>query len=151
MLNPPKPKQKIRGRPFKKGVVQNPLGRGAQYMPTKKLTRIYTAEVIAKVYGSLIDKTPAELLEIVEKKETAIIDQIIAKAMLKDLKTGYPVHTEAILNRIIGPISIKQEISGAQGAPLMPPQIVIQDCQAPAPAPGVVIPSPVMPPAANES
>ncbi len=135
---------------WKKGIKSpNPRGRGLQYMPVKKLTRIYTAQVIAEVYGSLIDKTPAELQEIVDRKETAILDQIIAKAMIKDLKTGYPVHTEAILNRIIGPIATKQEISGAQGMPLMPPQIVIQDCQAPAPAPGIIPAAPVMPPAPN--
>ena len=45
------PKQPTSGS-WKKGIKSpNPRGRSIQYMPAKKLTRIYTAEVIAKVYG----------------------------------------------------------------------------------------------------
>ena len=94
-------------------------------MPAKKLTRIYTAEVIAKVYGELIDKTKEELEVILISKEYAILDQIIAKSMLRDLKVGEPDNTERILNRIIGPVSIKQEFTGQAGLPLVPPVVTI--------------------------
>ena len=112
---------------WKKGIKSpNPRGRALQYMPVTKLTRIYTAEVIAKVYGDLIDKTEDELKNIIQSPNYAVLDQIIAKSMLKDLRQSEPYNTERILARIIGPVTIKQEFAGAGGVPLVPPTIVFE-------------------------
>lgn len=126
-----KKKRKATPTSWKKGIKSpNPKGRGIQYMPAAKLTRIYTAEVIAKVYGELIDKTEDQLNGIVRNPNMAIIDKIIAKSMLHDLKNSSPCNTERVLVRVIGPVAVRQELAGAGGLPLVPPTIVIQEVEA---------------------
>lgn len=120
----------IRKHAFKKGVISNPRGRGAS-LPLKKEMRRYTTAIVAEIYNKLSEYTRRELRSVTIDPEAPALEIIIAKALLRDMRNSDQTHTQTVLNRIIGPIPLKQEIMGGGGAPLLPPQIVIQEVIAP--------------------
>lgn len=131
------PKKRVFGRPWKKGQSGNPRGRGAKILPITKLQREYTAKTIAEVYSSLIEKTKFELNSIVIDPLAPILDKIIAKSLLRDLRNSTPSNMERLLERIIGPIPVKNEHTGGGGVPLAPPQIILQEHVSKEPPPAV--------------
>ena len=129
-------------RPYKKGQSGCPGGRG-KYSPTvPKIFKTYTATLISETYNKLINLSHKEIAEISRSLyDHPIIEVVVAKAILREWKDGTLHRTETVLDRIIGKVPQKQELSGASGAPLMPPQIVITKHES--------LPEPVQPPPAG--
>ena len=109
---------------FKPGNCANPKGRGAS-IPILKIFKESTANAVAEVYQQLMTLTESELKALVAADTTPILQKNIAQVLLKDNRRSEMDYSERVLNRIIGPVPTKSEMSGAGGAPLVPPQINI--------------------------
>jgi len=116
-----------KGRPIKKGQVLNPKGRGAS-IPILKLFKEATTQQIAEIYRELMTMSRAQLKAIVADENTPIIQVNIAQVLLRDQRNTEIDYSERVLNRIIGPVPARSEVSGANGSPLQvsPPTIVFE-------------------------
>lgn len=122
---------KPRGKPIKKGQVLNPRGRGAS-IPISKLFKESTAAVVGEIYRELMQFTEPQLQALCNNDATPILHKNIAQVLLRDNKNREMDYSERVLNRIIGPIPAKSEVSGAGGVSLLPPQINIIEALPPA-------------------
>ncbi len=126
--NRPKMISKIRSSAFKPGNKANPKGRGAS-VPILKIFKEYTASVVGEMYTELMNFTEPQLKALVQSDDTPILRKNIAQTLLRDNRNNEQHYTELVLNRIIGPIPARSEVSGANGAPLnaAPPQVIIRE------------------------
>jgi len=129
-------KKKPRGIPFAKGNKANPKGRGAS-IPILKLFKESTTQEIAEIYRELMTYTEPQLKALCQDSNTPILHKNIAQVLLRDNRNKEMDYSERVLNRIIGPIPARQEVTGASGAALVPPQINIIEA-----LPPVVVPAP---------
>jgi hypothetical protein len=109
---------------FKPGNKMNPKGRGAS-IPILKLFRESTTAQIAEIYRELMTYTEPQLNALCQDDSTPILHKNIAQVLLRDNKNKEMDYSERVLNRIIGPVPARQEVSGANGMALVPPQINI--------------------------
>ena len=119
---------------FKPGNCANPKGRGAS-ITILKMFKEATATQVGEIYRELMTKTKAELKIIVANESTPIIQVNIAQVLLRDMRNQEMNYSERVLNRIIGPIPARQEVSGASGQPLTPMQVIIREAVAANPQP----------------
>lgn len=110
---------------FKKGMTGNPHGMKPGVVP-KKEWKMHTRASIAEAFSRFMTKDSEELRIIGEDTTIPILDVIVARALLRDRLEGEMDNTERIMERTIGkiPIETRQELTGAEGAPLIPPQII---------------------------
>ena len=113
---------------FKPGVVTNPKGRGAS-IPILKIFKEATTQQIAEIYRELMTMSRAQLKAIVADENTPIIQVNIAQVLLRDQRNTEIDYSERVLNRIIGPIPARSEVTGANGSPLAPvaPTVIINE------------------------
>jgi len=112
-----------KGRPFKKGVVTNPKGRGAS-LPLLKAFKEYTTKTVAEMYTDLMNYSTDELQLIVEDPKTGALRVIIAQTLLRDVKEKNMSYAERVLTRIIGPVPSVQEVGSVGGGPLPVPPVI---------------------------
>lgn len=117
---------------FKPGNKMNPKGRGAS-IPILKLFKESTTQEIAEIYRELMAFSRAQLKAIVADENTPIIQVNIAQVLLRDQRNTEMDYSERVLNRIIGPVPARSEVTGASGSALLPPQINIIEALPPAP------------------
>lgn len=104
------------------------VGQGKRKIPNSELIR-YTAEVIAETIKELHALTFPELKEISQSNEVPSLKRTIARGMVTDIQSGSLYNFDRLLARSIGNVPTKQELSGLNGIPLVPPQIVIQEVE----------------------
>lgn len=119
-----KKKRKANRTSFKPGQVTNPKGRGAT-LPILKIFKEYTTKTVAEMYTDLMNYTEPELELIIVSPTSPALRKIIAQALVRDIRNREMDYSERVLNRIIGPVPARQEVSGANGMALVPPQINI--------------------------
>jgi hypothetical protein len=125
-----KPKGKPRGKPFKPGNNANPKGRGAS-IPILKVFKEYTTKTVAEMYMELMELTIPQLQALVDSDTTPALRKVVAQVLIRDMNTREMDYSERVLNRIIGPIPARQEVSGANGVALVPPSITIVEALPP--------------------
>ena len=118
----PHPVYRPRWKPGESG---NPAGT-KKGVVAKKVLREWNQQTVAEAYKKLISMQAPELREVADSLTTPMIEVIIARAMLRDRLEGSTDNLQVILDRAIGKVPIKQELSGAEGVPLVPPQIVFE-------------------------
>jgi Glu-tRNA(Gln) amidotransferase subunit E-like FAD-binding protein len=99
MANPNPNKNNL--RPVQKGEVRNPYGR-----PKRTFTQAkeygFSKDDVTNCYKLYISKTVEELQEIAKDKEISILETIVIKSLITDLKEGKMDNIEKILNRAVG-------------------------------------------------
>lgn len=106
---------------FPPGKSGNPNGRpkGVKGL-LKKMTLIERVNL----YNKILHMTLGELEEFVKDPDTPVNEVLIGLAVVKDCKEGKMDNYERLLERIIGKVPQKNEVTGADGAPIVPPNIV---------------------------
>lgn len=117
---------------FKKGVCPNPKGR-PKGATTKAELKQYTAQLIADTINKLMGLAVPELQKIAANPITPSIEAIIARGLVKDKLQGTMNNFDRILDRAIGKVPIKQQITGADGKDLIPPTFNITPVAPPTP------------------
>jgi len=124
-------------KPFQPG---HPGGPGRPPGPDKEL-RKYTRQLIAETVTKLLELTKDELDDLTKKKDVPSLESTLARVILKCHSKGEFTDLDKILDRIIGkvPQKFEGELTGAAGAPILPPVIhlhpVAGKLTAPPPAP----------------
>lgn len=116
---------KRRKTSFKPGNCANPKGRGAS-IPILKIFKESTAAQVGEIFRELMTYNRAQLKAIVANESSPILHVNIAQVLLRDQRNTEIDYSERVLNRIIGPIPARQEVSGANGVALVPPTIVFE-------------------------
>lgn len=109
--------RKTGGRDFKPGESGNPYGRprlpGA-VAEARKLNKVELERILNKyIYLNM-----QEMQFCANDPTTPAIDLIVIKMVLESIKRGDHVRLETILNRLVGKVADKAEITGAEGSPL---------------------------------
>lgn len=109
-------------KPFPPGVSGNPNGRPPE--ATRELKK-YSKQLIAEVVNRLMAISYVEVKTISEQEDAPMIEQTIAKVLLKCHKHGDFSDLDKILDRVIGkvPQKVENEMFGPGGQPLTPPVI----------------------------
>lgn len=93
--------KKTGGRDIKPGQVLNPKG-GLKKDFTLEKAKMLTQKELTLVINKLSDKTKEELKEIIEAKDTKMLECIIGNVMYKAMTKGDMSSFELVLNRAIG-------------------------------------------------
>lgn len=111
---------------FKKGNKAAALARRG-ILPRRELKE-WTRATVAEAYKKYISMSVSELREVKESFELPAIEVVIAGAILNDRMEGRMENIERILDRAIGrvPIESRSQLTGADGVPLVPPQIIFE-------------------------
>lgn len=108
---------------FKKG--QKTPGAGRPALAKKEL-RLYTAQTIAETLVRLQSMPFEQVKAISQRTDVPALEKVVARGIVHDSLVGNMGNFEKILIRCIGSVPTKQEITGAQGVPLIPPQIIFK-------------------------
>lgn len=111
---------------WKKGMKSpNPLGSAAIPLENRipLQVKLYTRQSVCEAYNKYVVLSLAELREKIQDDSLPMLEAICVAALYRDKLEGTLLNTEIILDRIIGKVVQKTEMSGANGAPLVPPQI----------------------------
>jgi hypothetical protein len=105
-------------KPVKPGQVLNPLG-GKAHNPELRRLRTLTREELAEV-GGLIVSQDIQALEAVAKAKTGFsaVQVWFATVALDAIKNGTTGSMSVLLDRIVGRVAEKIELTGADGGPL---------------------------------
>lgn len=110
---------------FKKG--HKSTGGLRKGIVAKKVLREWTQATVAQAYKKYMNMEIEDLKEASEDTSTLpAIEVIVARALLRDRLEGEMDNTERILDRAIGRVPQKTEMSGINGQPLVPPTIIFQ-------------------------
>lgn len=107
--NPPKEHQ------FKKGVSGNPAGR-----PKDKLgeaMRMLTAESFAEMANIIIKGQISDLQDVMKNTKHSVIQKVIASTVIKMMQKGDIHALDTLLNRLVGKVKERVEVTGADGGP----------------------------------
>jgi hypothetical protein len=111
-----------------KGQSGNPNGRPPKFISTLKRVGFKKAEIDGCL-EVLLSMTVDELKEVFMNQEATILEKTIAKALHKDLNGGRLDALETILNRTYGKPVAKTEVTGSNGTPLVPVNVVVRDSE----------------------
>lgn len=114
-----KPKKKVVGRPIQKGQVLNPRG-AAAHNPQLRAIRAMSRADIAAIGTMILEKTVEELMAIREAKQLPMLQDVLLSVLIDAKKHGNMEKLDKLLDRIAGPVPTKSELTGADGAPLIP-------------------------------
>ena len=92
---------------FKKGVVTNPLGRGAENPVTRQLRKL-TGDQLAEMSTILLEADLDKLEMMFKDKKTPAIQKCVIAIVIQVIKKGDASNFIILLDRIIG--RVKQEI-----------------------------------------
>lgn len=121
--------KKTGGKDFAVGNNANPIGGGAQD-PNKRALRRMTQAQVAEVAATILSGTPEDLMRIVGDKDKGIppdptatpLKIWFARVALKGIGKGDMSSLDVLLNRTIGRVKEKIELTGEDGGPV---QIVL--------------------------
>ena len=117
---PPKyKKQRGPGRKIQKGQVLNPLG-GKAHDPVKKALRALSGKEILEAGLLVIQNGLPELKELMASGTLPAIQHALVKQVVDAIENGSTDKLEFLMDRLIGPVVVKTEMTGADGAPLIP-------------------------------
>ena len=112
--NPPNPTGK---GGFKPGEKRNPGGLCAGEV-AKKEFKVHTQASIAEAFSKCLKLSQNELTLLTNNADIPMAEQVVARALLADSKAGVMYNIEKVLERILGKVATKAEITGKDGAPL---------------------------------
>lgn len=107
-------------KPFQAG---NPGGPGREPGYRKQM-REYTKKHICKVFNEMCEMTVNEIEKIGSDKDETELRSIVARVMMRCRAKGEFGDLNMILDRIIGKVPQKTELTGEDGSPLVPATIV---------------------------
>lgn len=105
---------------FKRGQVANPRGAGAHSAELKLIRKLTTVE-IAEVGSFILDSDVLSLQSIAKDRSASALKVMTASIVLKAIKNGDVHALDVLLNRIVGKVKDKVELSEPANAP----QIII--------------------------
>jgi hypothetical protein len=113
--------KKPRGRPFEKG---NKLSKGGQKLPAAlKAVRYLSHDQVAEMGTILLEGNVADVKAIASDPNASFLKRWTATMAVKGMVTGDVKVWEAVLNRVVGPMKQRLEISGD---PVNPVQVRAQ-------------------------
>lgn len=110
---PPKIGKQV-GIPFVKGQVANPLGAGAHNQELKKVKKL-TQKEVAEVGQMILDGNVYQLRQLTNDPTVNALKATMAKIWLRAYDKGDVGSMEAILDRVVGKVAQKTELSGDLG------------------------------------
>lgn len=110
---------------WKKGKSGNPAGPMPGVIAKKELKE-WTQQSVATAYKNLMNLEIPDLRQIADSLTTPVLEVIIARALLRDRMEGTTDNTERILDRAIGKVPQRTEMTGLEGTPLVPPNIIFE-------------------------
>jgi len=111
-------KSKTRGlTPFKKGQSGNPLG-AQLHNPDLKTLRALTPQEFADIAGLILRQNVDAMREIIQDKNSSTLKVWIASCAVKAIAKGDITVLDVLLNRMIGKVPQKTELTGQDGQPL---------------------------------
>jgi hypothetical protein len=104
---------KVIGKPWAKGQSGNPKGREPLPKEIRDLREERKEEVIKVIDKWLFNSTKEELMKATERDDIRAIDLCVIRIIMGGIAKGDPMRINALLDRIIGPVSqkIKAEIT----------------------------------------
>ena len=111
------PRQIPEGRRFKTGNKANPKGAGAHNPALKALRRMTQAD-LADIGQLILESNLSELERIKDDPATSALRVMMCAIALKAARNGDSWAMEAILNRIIGKVQDKVQITGVDDGPI---------------------------------
>ncbi len=105
-----KPK-KVVGRPFKKGVSGNPLGRAIED-PAMRMVRHLTKQELVEIGNLVIKNNMKQLQAIAKDPNASVIKTMIASVAVKIVTRGDMQALDVLLNRLIG--KVRDDVSIVQ-------------------------------------
>ena len=102
--------------PFPKGVSGNPKGRPPDALG--KQMRQLTASDFAEIADLIVKGNLAQLQRIGKDPSSSALKVLISAIVIKAIQKGDMGALDTLLNRLVGKVKEKIEISGADGAPL---------------------------------
>lgn len=137
------PAEHLKPYQFKPGQSGNPAGRPPEAPAALKN---YTKKEIAEVLCRMMKMTVDELVRFSKHPEATALEVIISSVIRECMKKGDFWALDKMLERVIGKVPLKQELTGADGAPFQPPRLVVRRiAKTPESAP-VSTPVPLSPP-----
>jgi hypothetical protein len=107
--------KRVRGIPFKKGVSGNPNGRPT-ITPEVKALRKITNQSLEEIGDLILSGDRPKLQEIASSNTEPAIRVAYAKATLNAMVKGDLSTLEIILNRVVGKVREKLDLSSPEGA-----------------------------------
>lgn len=104
----------------------NPKGRPRKFISTVKREGFSRSEV-EECLKVMLSLTIDELKEVFLNDSATVLEKTIAKSLHKDLNGGKLDTVETLLNRSYGKPVTHSEITGSNGTPLIPINLVIKD------------------------
>ena len=105
---------------FEKGRAYNPRG-GAAHDPIKKMIKKLTTQELESVIDILLRRNREKMEFIVKDPQSSVLQIWICSIALHGIKRGDATALNALLDRCIGRVKDRVEVSGAPGGP----QVVI--------------------------
>ncbi len=130
-----KPKKKMPiGRRFEPGVSGNPSGKKPLPKDLRDASRL-TAEEFIGLCNRFLKMTMPELLAVTGTAQnpnvtSTMLEMLVASIIRKSLNEGDPRRLDFLLNRIIGEVQKRLELTGKDGQPISlmntPPTVIIK-------------------------
>lgn len=103
---------------FQKGKSGNPLGAAAHNKEHKALRRLATNE-ITELGTLLLDGNVTAIVEAVKDPESSALKVWMGKIIAKGIEKGDPQSLSIILDRVVGKVKERVELSGDEQNPLV--------------------------------
>ena len=98
-------------KPFPKGVSGNPGGR-PKVPEELKVARALTAEQFTELADLILKENLPELSKIAASSTESVLKAYVAKILVNGLRKGDYTALEWVLNRVIGKVADKREVTG---------------------------------------
>jgi hypothetical protein len=98
-----KPKKKVVGRPFPKGVSGNPSGKPKLPEDIRQASRL-TVEMFIGLCNKFLMMTPNELQDAIGQGKGTNLEMLVASMIQQGIGEGDPKRFDFLLNRIIGKV-----------------------------------------------
>jgi len=112
----PDPKKKVNGRPWKKGQSGNPKGR-VKLTPDQRKMKSLTQDEYLNIANELIYLNLRDLVQLTKEDTTSSLKMMMIAVIVRAIKTGDEKKITFYLDRLIGTIRSKVEVTGASGGP----------------------------------
>lgn len=105
---------------FKKGQSGNPEGARA-HDPMKRALKKLTAAKLHDIFAIVFNSSKEELAKLAADPKLDLLTLWVVNSALKGNKDKSYHLLDSMLNRAIGPVTAKVELTGEAGSPLIPP------------------------------
>lgn len=104
-------RNRVVGRPFKKGQSGNPKGR-PEIPEDVKRAREFNNNEFTKAVNKIISLTRGQLEKLVEGKDENVLDQLVATIWLKGIKDSSKTELNYFVERFMGKVAENHNFSG---------------------------------------